>query len=299
MESKDTQKGASFFRYLTYSNEDEKWQMVCTDVGYSEVLPYTLYPPNKDGHPRAFQYVAVGRTLNEYQIIYITKGQGIFETQGKQYRVTPGSIMVVFPGVRHFYKPVYEIGWMEHWVGFKGEHFDSLAARGFLSPEKPFYEIGLQNNVLELFSQILEEVKSQKPLYQVKVSSKILNLIAEILSLERRKAQPSHSEQLVERAKFLMEENIYDDIDLNSIAERLGVSTSHLNEVFKTYTAMTPYQYYIHIKLHMAKVLLEQGDLSIKEVAFRLGFQDQYHFSRLFKHKTGIAPSQWKSFVYE
>jgi transcriptional regulator GlxA family with amidase domain len=142
-------------------------------------------------------------------------------------------------------------------------------------------------------------VKNQKPLYQIKASTKILSLIAEVLAMERRIAQPSHSEQLVERAKILMEENIYGDIDLNSIAERLGVSTSHLNEVFKTYTAMTPYQYYIHIKLHMAKVLLEQGDLCVKEVAFRLGFQDQYHFSKLFKSKTGIAPSQWKSYMYE
>jgi len=296
---KESPKGESFFKYLAYSDEDELWQMVCTDAGYTEVLPYTIYPPNKDGHPRAFQYVAVGRTLNEYQIIYVTKGQGVFETQGRQYRVVPGSIMIVFPGVRHYYKPVYEIGWVEHWVGFRGEQFDNLARSGFLSPDKPFYEIGLQNNVLEIFSQILEEVKNQKPLYQIKVSSRILGLIAETLSVERRNAQPSQSEKLVERAKFLMEENIYDDIDLNSIAERLDVSTSHLNEVFKTYTAMTPYQYYIHIKLHMGKVLLEQGDLSVKEVAFRLGFQDQYHFSKLFKSKTGIAPSQWKSFVYE
>jgi len=47
------------------------------------------------------------------------------------------------------------------------------------------------------------------------------------------------------------------------------------------------------------KSLLEQGDLSVKEVAYRLGFEDQYHFSRLFKKKTGIAPSQWRAFMYE
>lgn len=299
MREKETSRGASFFKYLPYSDEDEKWQMVCTDAGYTEVLPYTLYPPNKDGHPRAFQYVAVGRTLNEYQIIYVTKGQGVFETMGRKYQVAPGSIMMVFPGVRHFYKPVYEIGWMEHWVGFRGSHFNNLVKQGFISPENPFHEIGLQNNVLECFSNIVEEVRDQKPLYQIKASSKILALLAEVLALERRKAQPTHSEQLVERAKFVMEENIYDDIDLNNIGERLGVSTSHLNEVFKTYTSMTPYQYFIHIKMHMAKILLEKGDLSVKEVAFRLGFEDQYHFSKLFKSKTGIAPSRWKTFVYE
>jgi AraC-like DNA-binding protein len=289
----------TFFRYLTYSDEDEQWEMVCTDAGYTEVPPYTIYPPNKEGHSRIFQRVAVGRTLNEYQIIYVTKGEGVFETSGRHYDVKPGSIIMVFPGVRHFYKPVYEIGWMEYWVGFKGGHFELLRERGFLNPQEPFIEIGLQNNVLDLYNEIIAEVRDQKPLYQIVASSKILALIAEINACARRRAQASHAAQVVEAAKCMMVEKIYGDIDINSIATALGISASRLNDIFKTYTSMTPYQYYIHIKIHAAKSLLEQGDLSVKEVAYRLGFEDQYHFSRLFKKKTGIAPSQWRAFMYE
>jgi AraC-like DNA-binding protein len=103
-----------------------------------------------------------------------------------------------------------------------------------------------------------------------RASSFVLLLIAEILALRRRAAQPSHSEQLVEKATFLMGENICSEINLSGIGETLGVSTSHLNEVFMSYTAMTPYQYFISIKMRKAKELLERGDLSIKEVAFRL-----------------------------
>jgi AraC-like DNA-binding protein len=289
----------AFFRYLTYSEEDEQWEMVCTDAGYTEVLPYTIYPPHKEGHPRMFQRVAVGRTLNEYQIIYVTKGEGIFETASKRYEVNPGSIMIVFPGVRHYYKPVYEIGWMEYWVGFKGEHFEMLRSRGFLNAQQPFFEIGLQNNILDLYNDIIEEVRNQKPLYQTVASTKILALISEINACARRRAQTCHAAQVVESAKFIMVENIYGDIDISSIASQLSTSVSRLNDVFKTYTSMTPYQYYIHIKIHAAKSLLEQGDLSVKEVAYKLGFEDQYHFSRLFKQKTGITPSQWRAFVYE
>jgi len=299
MGSNESNRTKTYFQYLTCSEEDEKWQLVCTDAGFTEVPSYTFYPPNKSGHPRAFQYVATGRTLNEFQIVYITKGKGVFETLGKKFDIIPGSIMIVFPGIKHFYKPIYEVGWYEHWVGFKGPYADSLVKNGFLSLENPCFIIGLQNQIIELFSEIVDEVREQKPLYQIKAASKIIALIAEILATERRQAQPSQSEKIVEQAKFLMEESIYDDIDLNSIASQVGVSTSKLNEIFKTYTSMTPYQYYIHIKLHAAKALLEQGDLSIKEVAFRLGFEDQYHFSRLFKSKTGIAPSLWKDFVYQ
>jgi AraC-like DNA-binding protein len=289
----------AFFRYLTYSEEDEKWQLVCTDAGHVEIPPGTVYPPHKEGHPPLFKSVAIGRTLTEYQIIYITKGRGIFEVNDRTHVVVPGSVMVVFPGIPHLYKPEYEVGWTEYWVGFKGPHADALREHGFLSDAKPLYEVGLQNTLIGLFNQIFELVQSQQPLYQIQASSCVLTLIAEILAQERRAVQHTHSEQLVEKAKFYMEENIYSEINLNRIGEMLGVSTSHLNEVFKSYTAMTPYQYYISIKIRKAKDLLEHGALSVKEVAFRLGFTDQYYFSRLFKHKTGIPPSRWGAFVYQ
>lgn len=83
MGSNESNKAKTYFQYLTCSEEDEKWQLVCTDAGFTEVPSYTFYPPNKSGHPRAFQYVATGRTLNEFQIVYITKGKGVFETLGK------------------------------------------------------------------------------------------------------------------------------------------------------------------------------------------------------------------------
>jgi AraC-like DNA-binding protein len=288
-----------FFLYLTHSEEDEKWQLVCTDAGCNEIGPHVAYPPNKEGHPRQFTSVAVGRTLSEYQLVYITKGRGVFETNNRKYVVVPGSVIIVFPGVSHFYKPDYEVGWTEYWVGFKGPYADTLCRHGFLSAKKPFFEVGLQNSLLSIYTQIFELVQNQQPLYQARASSHVLTLIAEILAFERKNVQYTHSEQLVKKAKFLMEENIYNEINLNAIGDMLGVSTSHLNTVFKSYTAMPPYQYFISIKIRKAKELLESGDLPIKEVAFRLGFDDQYYFSRLFKKKVGLPPSRWSAFVHQ
>ena len=293
MPSTETDSSTSFFRYLAYSDEDQKWQLVCTDAGRNEIGPYTPYPPHKKGHPAPFKSVAVGRTLSEYQIIYITKGKGSFETGGRSYEVGPGSIMILFPGLAHVYKPDFEIGWTEYWVGFKGPYADHLRREGFLSPERPFYELGLQNGLLAVFANILDIVRDQEPLYQIRASSLVIGLVAEILARERKSLQYSHSERLVQQAKFLMEESIYGEINLGGICEGLGLSPSHLNEVFKAYTGMTPYQYFIGIKIHRAKELLERGDSSIKEVAFRLGFRDEYYFSRLFKSKVGVSPSRW------
>ena len=288
--------GDYFFHYIPYSEEDEKLGMVCNAAGAMEVPPYTVYPPNENAHPVVFRDVAEGRTLREFQFVYISDGAGVFYAEGNTYRVQAGSMLVLLPGMKHAYQPLHETGWHEYWVGFTGSFFTGLVKEGILSKERIFFEIGLRDYVLSIFTHIFDEVRSQHPRYQVKACSQVFLLLAELLTCERKKEPTNYSQyqQIVERVKCLMEANICKkSIDIPSIAQTIGISPSRLNEIFKLYTAMTPYQYYIQIKINKACRLLEQTDLSIKEAAFTLGFDDQFYFSRLFKQKTGIPPSGW------
>lgn len=284
----------SFLHYLPYSEEDEKMGMLCTTAGSANVMPGMPYPPKKIDHPVMYRSVPEGRILQEFQLIYITSGEGIFICGGKTYQVKPGSIMLILPGLKHAYRPLAETGWCEYWVGFKGEFFSRLLEEERLSPKQIFFETGLHDSILLSFSQIFDEVKSQRPLYQMKACAAVLSLIAEVLSWERRKEQSSYFEQIVAKAKYLMEANIYSTINMSDISDQLGLTTSRFNLIFKTYTSMTPYQYYIQIKIHKAERILEQEDISVKEASYKMGFEDQYYFSRLFKNKTGLSPSVWK-----
>jgi AraC-like DNA-binding protein len=285
-----------FMRYITHRREDEKMGMICTDAGFTRVKPYDVYPPNINAHPAAFRKVAEGRILPEFQIAYIADGEGIFEAEGLSYRVVPGSVLFMFPGRRHRAKPIFEAGWNEYWVGFNGPFFIKMIEEGILSRDQVFFEIGPHNHILSLYDEIYDEVTVERPLYQLKACSAILSLIVEILSRSRRVVQPDYYEVIVEKAKSLMELNVYGDINLSHISEQIGISASKLNGIFKTYTSMTPYQYYINIKIHKAQGLLEDN-VSVKETAYRMGFDDQYHFSRLFKNKTGVSPSLWKKYT--
>ncbi|MCL1992842.1 MAG: AraC family transcriptional regulator [Spirochaetes bacterium] len=286
----------SFFHYLPYSKEDEKLGMLCTTAGAARVPVGTVYPPKKNEHPPLFKPVAQGRVLPEFQVVYVASGQGVFESGGAAYRVKPGSILLVLPGVKHSYQPLLETGWQEYWVGFKGDYFSGLVDEGRLA-DQVFFELGPSKSVLSLYSMIFEEVSAQRPLFQMKACAAILSIIAEVLARERRKDQPNFYQQIVEKAKHIMESNIFGRINLTAVSDQLGISTSRLNEIFKAYTSMTPYQYYIQIKIHKAESVLERKDLSVKEAAYKMGFDDPYYFSRLFKNKTGVSPSDWKKFV--
>jgi AraC-like DNA-binding protein len=292
-------KRGGFLHYLPYSEEDEKLGMVCTTTGNIKIAPNTIYPPRKIEHPVIFRKVAEGRILPEFQILYITEGEGVFTTGDTTYTVTPGSMLLLLPGIKHRYKPVYEIGWHEYWVGFNGAYFQRLLQQNILSKENVFFEIGLHDYILTIFDRIFDEVTAQRPLFQFKACVEVFSLISEMLTHERRQKQPNNYQKIVDKAKCIMESNIYNVINLPHIADEIGISTSRLNEIFKTYTSMTPYQYFIHIKILKAESLLEQEDASIKEISFRLGFEDQQYFSRLFRKKTGITPSRWKKFIYQ
>ncbi|MDR2144177.1 MAG: AraC family transcriptional regulator [Treponema sp.] len=287
----------SFLHYLPYSREDEKLGIVCSSAGNVEVPPNTPYPPYKHEHPAVFRTVADGRILPGFHIIYIIRGEGTYETQGKTYTVNPGSVLFLPPGIWHRYRPVPAVGWHEYWVGFKGSFVRKLFTEGILSADKVFFEPGLNNRMIENFQLIFEEIKTQQPLYQFRACSGIISLIAEIHTLERRMEQPNHYQKIVDTAKNLMQANVPGNINLSSIAKQIGLSVSHLNEIFKTYTSMTPYQYFIQLKINKAESLLE-NDISVKEAAYNLGFNDQFYFSRLFKNKTGVTPSEWKAMIH-
>lgn len=283
-----------FLQDLPYSEEDAKLGMVCTTAGFANVPPGTEYPPRKNDYSISYRTVTEGRILPEFQMVYVTSGEGIFKSGGASYQVKPGSLMLLLPGTRHAYSPRFELGWYENWVGFKGSYFSGLMEEGYLSPENAFFEPGLHDSILSIYNHIFEEAQALRPLCQMKACASILFLISEVLTRERQKEQPSHCEEIVAKAKYLMESNIYNVINIADISGQLGLCPSRFNEIFKAYTSMTPYQYFINIKIHKAEHILEHEEISVKEAAYKMGFDDQYYFSRLFKKKTGVSPSNWK-----
>jgi AraC-like DNA-binding protein len=281
-------------QYIPYSGEDERLGMLATTAGRVRTLPGAAYPPRRNEHPALFRSVAQGRTLPEFQIVYITRGEGSFTLGARTYRVSPGSLLLILPGVKHQYKPDFATGWHEYWVGFKGGYFDKLSAEKFLLPDHVFFEAGLQDHIIRLFNNIFDELKARRPLFQFKTCAFILELLSGVLSMEQRQEQPGYYQRIIEKAKYLMESHIYGGINLSYIAEKIGISVPRLIDIFKTHTDMTPYRYFTQIKLQRAQSLLEQNDAAVGEIAGRMGFEDPYYFSRLFKKKNGLSPSAWR-----
>ena len=100
-----------------------------------------------------------------------------------------------------------------------------------------------------------------------------------------------HGEQLAEHICLYFREHYMDDIDLGILAQKYGISSAYLTKIFRKYHGDTPLKYLTDIRIFHAKHLLRNTELTIKEISERVGYTDQFHFSRVFHKVTGTSPS--------
>jgi AraC-like DNA-binding protein len=288
----DTTKYA---KYLPVTTRDIQWGIYCTTVGFTKMPTAPRYPPDPAAHPPKYLYKwEMGRIFDEYALIYITRGQGTFTTEGERtWRVSPGSLFMLFPDVWHWYAPDSDTGWDEYWVGFKGDYPTRLVENGFFSPDTPLMDIGLHDSILELYTEIIDSARIEAPGCQQVLGSLIVHLLAHISTLTQQHGTDSASERLVQRAKFLLADNVATHLDIGWLSRSLGLGYSRFRQIFKKCTGLSPYRYFLDLKISRAKELLQQGQFTVKEIAYMLSFDDPYYFSHLFKKKTGHPPSEW------
>ncbi|MER3588991.1 MAG: AraC family transcriptional regulator, partial [Mastigocladus sp. ERB_26_1] len=88
--------------------------------------------------------------------------------------------------------------------------------------------------------------------------------------------------------------HLSEDISLEAIATEVGMSRYYFCRLFKQSTGISPHQYVIKCRIDRAKELLLQGQNSIADVAFEVGFTSQSHFTKHFKHLIGMTPKAYR-----
>lgn len=283
---------ANFKKYLIISELDQKWGFIVNDAGYTIIPKGSEYPPK--GHPGTHMFSwKTGRIINEFHLVLISEGEGIFEskTAGKQ-KIHGGDAFLVFPGEWHRYKPNKKTGWTEHWVGFSGEMAHLMIKEYFFKKENPV--AGKFNNqlVTKLFHSIHQLIKEEPFGFQRIASGVCMQLMAEFCNTQHGSGLKNESP--VSRAKHIMNEKIGEDINFKTLAQNLGVSYSKFRSDFKRQTGLPPLQYFLLLKIEKAKNLLLNSNSNSQQIAYELGFESDFYFCRLFKMKTGFSPQTFR-----
>ncbi|UOE47253.1 AraC family transcriptional regulator [Mucilaginibacter sp. SMC90] len=285
----------NFRKYLPINSIEHEWGLYANTVGFTKIRKYRDYPSNRE-HPADHYFTwEKGRVLANYQIIFITDGEGILETTRKKYQLKAGSCFLLYPEVWHRYRPNQNTGWNEYWVGFNGSFVQQLMQKGIFSSENIYLDIGLNEEILSLFHTLIKTVQAAEIGHRQVISGTIMQLLALLnVSSKYKEDRCDNKARLISKAKFLLQESIQKPVNLEDIARELPMGYSKFRKEFKLVTGQSPNQYQLNLRLNRAKELLTSTDLTINEISQQTGFDSIFYFSKLFKKKNGQPPKNFR-----
>lgn len=220
---------------------------------------------------------------------YIVSGSGYLEIDGHKFRPAQGSIYILHRNSTHQYWPDRTDPWHKIFFVVSGAMVDYLFASYHL--EDCYY------------------ISDAKILFSFFESMRDLNYNSE--HVHRRAAVIFH--QLLEEAYRLVYgvkhdipykfEALKDELDnhlehrfeINKYCSNHEISAPYMIRGFRNYYGVTPYEYLMKKRLELAMRLLNYSSFSVKEIAARLCFSDQYYFSNYFKQKNGVSPTRYRN----
>ena len=232
-------------------------------------------------------------------LIYCLDGEGELEIEGQKQRVRPGDILLIPRGIQHAYKARPSNPWTIYWTHFHGHHapdfIQHIAARK-TGQNQLVIPIGIHSRLASDFEALLEAREST---YNINAYICAANQLRQILShiallkpLARHKQSGDGLD--IERVHSLMQARIHEQLDLDTLAETVNLSKYHFVKKYKEITATTPINHFIQLKIERACHLLDTTNNHVNEIAFSVGYEDAYYFSRIFKKLMGVSPSQYR-----
>ncbi|WP_246240678.1 AraC family transcriptional regulator [Anaerocolumna sedimenticola] len=268
--------------FQDYVKHPQVRRLYLTDVGFFPCAKHH-YRERKDG-------------IEEYIFIYCTEGSGIINVNKKQYIIHENEAFCIPRFQKHSYYACEDNPWSILWVHIKGE--DTIYFPLEESHVVQFISKNSTNRMLFLFELLFSVLERNYNLGNFIYISQVLALIlAEAYDREKHNTTLEQNKYVTIIVRY-MYKHLQENLTLEQISAEFELSKSYLNAIFQRYTQHAPMDFFINLKMKEACKLFRSTDMYIYEVAQKLGYNDQYYFSRIFKKVVGISPREYKNSDY-
>ncbi len=244
-------------------------------------------------------YHSKGKDRREHHVIfqYTLAGSCIFKYGDTEYEVPAGSAFLCFsddPLMSYRYNEKKDETYYHIYAAIAGN--DDFF-RNLIDTYGPIYRM---NQINKWFQRVNANWKDSETNERIKISfednfSMAADLITDILGAGRAGKDSFQKEsKIITEARRLLRDNQKHHFSVNSLANTLKISPQHLTRKCKEELKITAIQLIDHIKMEQATMLLKFSNMSVKEIAFDIGFDNYSSFLRTFKRATGISPAQFR-----
>jgi len=245
----------------------------------------------------AHHYVERPEGCGEYILIWCTDGEGWYYLDGIKHVVPKQHFFLLPPDRGHAYGSSREKPWSIYWAHFSGEDAAALCDR--IKGVQALPEDGRIRELSGLFDELLmhleghadEDVAAFIDLSFPRLLSAFL--YPDIWRRTDFSGRTTHV-SIVGKAAHYMEEHLAEKLTLSQICSYLGYSDSYVTRVFSSEVGCGPMTYLLRLKAARACRLLENTDLKINQIAYLVGFDDPFYFSKFFTKAKGVSPKEYR-----
>lgn len=208
-------------------------------------------------------------------------------------------MFVLYPREIHYYHSNPEDPWELMWVCFNGTSFEYMLNDIGITKDNCIFPGIVNQNLKDMLGDIIDDLgtnpDSINQLYSVGTLCILLSRIQKAIGNNNLSAENHQKQTVIEEVTNFIESNYHMSLNVNVLCEYINYSRSYLSRVFKAETGYTIPEYITHVRIKRAKLLFDETDLSIQEIAISVGFPDAFYFSKIFKKYTGFSPSTYKN----
>lgn len=234
-----------------------------------------------------------------YLMHFVLRGKGCYVVGGKVYRVEANQGFLIRPYESTFYYADEADPWEYIWVAFDGGETEQLLEESAMSAEQLVCNFEANDEtrnymflMVECFNRpgSFETKQKQRELlgYFYLVFSKITSSTVPIFPYGE------YELRYLKQAKMYIEDNYVYDIQVQDIAQGIGIERTYLYKIFMKHEKQSPKQYLTSYRLRNAKEMLESTGYKIIEVALSNGFNDASSFCKNFLAAEGISPTEYR-----
>lgn len=239
------------------------------------------------GHQNGFM------RYNHYSITFVISGSGSYTINGQTFSIHQGEGFVIFPESIPLYVADNNDPWEYVFAVFQGSDVPKMLQVAGISAQNPIFQYSRDEQMMFALNQLRIMSKSGLAL-GYDVVGQFYICISKLIQQQTAKIQKQIPIlHYVEIAKAYMETNYPYHISITDVASYVGVDRSYLYRLFLESEGISPSVWLMRLRLEHSVKMLQEGLLSITEIAYSIGFYDVSHFTKSFKKEYGCTPREY------
>lgn len=245
------------------------------DVIIGEKLDGCGVTPLFVGEEKCKSSHSFGPYIREYYIIHVClSGKGVLHDRFGTHKISAGELFIIRPGETTVYTADKVDPWHYAWLAFDGINSEKF------NTDRSVYTCPIE--ISRRLPELIKKDERSPYAYTALIYELIYNLFSKKADTDR-----------LSEIKAFIDYNYMQDINVEGITRRFGFERSYLYRIFKGKFGVGVKEYILEVRTERAKQFLRDGH-TVSDTAYLVGYRDEFNFSRAFKERVGISPTEYK-----